>query len=327
MKTLRTEKEITDSWAGDSNKPIISICCAAYNHENYIEEALNGFLIQETKFPFEIIVHDDASTDSTTSIIRQYEKKYPRIIKPIYQIENKYSQGFKIGAHFLYPKAKGIYLAFCEGDDYWICKNKLENQILFLEKNPDIYLSIHPAHILTDGNLVGLSVRHSSSETILSPKLVYTTSGQFCATASMVVVKERIESLPEFFFNVPVGDFFIQALAGINGIHYFPDICSVYRLGNVGSWTNTVFNNHEQYLLKSTKMLKSLNDLHLYLRYPDNKYVQYKINTIYLNLANVYLKQGDFKKFKKNWLLSMKSLRAPRKTDIRLFFGFFKIKF
>ena len=86
------EEEITKDWGQwDVTKPLVSIRCITYNHENYISDALDGFLMQKTTFPFEIVVHDDASTDSTADIIRQYEEEYPNIVKPIYQTEDQNS--------------------------------------------------------------------------------------------------------------------------------------------------------------------------------------------------------------------------------------------
>ncbi|AFJ01907.1 glycosyltransferase [Methylophaga frappieri] len=95
MRNLRSQTEIMASWEGDLSSPVVSICCITYNHDAYIEDALEGFLIQETDFPFEILIHDDASTDRTADIIREYEAAYPNLIKPIYQVENQYSQGKK----------------------------------------------------------------------------------------------------------------------------------------------------------------------------------------------------------------------------------------
>lgn len=94
--------------------------------------------MQKTTFPFEILIHDDASPDGTADIIREYEKKYPLLIKPIYQTENQYSQGkTSVSATWNFPSAKGKYIALCEGDDYWIDENKLQMQADFLEKNPE----------------------------------------------------------------------------------------------------------------------------------------------------------------------------------------------
>ncbi len=121
----------------DNNKLLVSINCITFNHEKYIKEALESFLMQKTNFEYEILIHDDASTDNTADIIRKYEKKYPDIIKPIYQEENQYSKKVNISKNFQYPRAKGKYIAICEGDDYWTDPNKLQKQVDFLESNPE----------------------------------------------------------------------------------------------------------------------------------------------------------------------------------------------
>lgn len=120
-----------------SQKPLVSIVTLAYNHGRYIRQCLDGFVMQVTDFPFEVIIHDDASTDDTAEILREYEQKYPDIIKPIYQKENQYSKGIPIGATYLYPKAQGKYIAECEGDDWWTDSSKLQKQVDFLEAHPE----------------------------------------------------------------------------------------------------------------------------------------------------------------------------------------------
>ena len=130
---------VTDS----ETLPLVSICCITFNHEKYIGQTLEGFLMQKTNFPFEILIHDDASTDATASIIRAYEAKFPHIIKPIYQTENQFSKGIRsMYGVFNFPRASGKYIAMCEGDDYWIDENKLQSQADFLEQNKD-YGLIH----------------------------------------------------------------------------------------------------------------------------------------------------------------------------------------
>ena len=119
-----------------SKTPSVSIVTLAYNHGKYIRQCLEGFVMQVTDFPFEVIIHDDASTDDTAEIIREYEQKYPDIIKPIYQTENQYSKGVAIGATFLYPNAKGKYIAECEGDDWWTDPHKLQKQVDYMESHP-----------------------------------------------------------------------------------------------------------------------------------------------------------------------------------------------
>lgn len=122
---------------------IVSIITLTYNHESYIRECLDGILMQQTSFKFELLIHDDASTDNTANIIREYEAKYPDIIKPIYQTQNQYSQKVPIGCTYLYPRAQGKYIALCEGDDYWTDPLKLQKQVDFLESHPDYVMCSH----------------------------------------------------------------------------------------------------------------------------------------------------------------------------------------
>ncbi len=132
----KRQEQIMENW-GSLREPLVSIVCITFNHEQYISQALDGFLMQKTNFPFEVVIHDDASTDKTADIIRKYEERYPQIIKPIYETENQYS---KIGSLFirnLLPSLKGKYIAGCEGDDYWTNENKLQMQVNFLESHSD----------------------------------------------------------------------------------------------------------------------------------------------------------------------------------------------
>lgn len=119
--------------------PLVSIKCTVYNHEPFLRQCLDGFVMQQTTFPFEAIVHDDASTDGSAAIIREYAEKYPDIIKPIYETENRYHKGFnKIINAAMHPDSK--YIALCEGDDYWTDPHKLQLQVDFLESHPDYVL-------------------------------------------------------------------------------------------------------------------------------------------------------------------------------------------
>lgn len=120
------------------NIPLVAIRCLVYNHAPYLRECLDGFIMQKTTFPFVVIVHDDASIDTSTEIIREYEIKYPQIVKPIYEKENQYSKkdgslGIIVDDAVLKCQAK--YIAFCEGDDYWTDAYKLQKQVDFLEKH------------------------------------------------------------------------------------------------------------------------------------------------------------------------------------------------
>jgi len=133
---LIREEDIIKNWKTTSCK--VSVCCLSFNHEAYIEECLNSILSQNVDFPFEILLHDDASSDRSQEIISQYQKSYPAIIKPILQTENQRSKmGSGMNPKFNFPRATGDYIAFCECDDYWSDKNKLSKQIAFLEENEE----------------------------------------------------------------------------------------------------------------------------------------------------------------------------------------------
>jgi glycosyltransferase involved in cell wall biosynthesis len=123
--------------------PLVSICCLCYNHESYIRECLDGFMMQKTNFVFEVLIHDDASTDKSADIIREYEAKYLEIIKPIYQSENQFSKGVGVTMVYQFPRAQGKYIALCEGDDYWTDPYKLQKQVDFLEANEGYSLCFH----------------------------------------------------------------------------------------------------------------------------------------------------------------------------------------
>lgn len=138
-------------------KPVVSICTLTYNQEKYIRKCLDGILAQQTDFPFEIIVHDDASTDSTPAIIAEYAEKYPGIVKPIYQQENQYAKGLVYIYHLALQRAQGDYVAICEGDDYWIDPQKLQKQVDFLLKHKD-YTMVHTrCRVLYDNDQTALT--------------------------------------------------------------------------------------------------------------------------------------------------------------------------
>ncbi|SEJ29125.1 Glycosyl transferase family 2 [Myroides marinus] len=122
-------------------EPLVSIICLSYNHENYIRECLESLVNQKTDFVYEIIVHDDASLDNSQGIIKEYESNYPDLFKNIYQVENQYSKGPGRVSNIVYQEVSGKYVAFCEGDDYWIDMYKLQKQVDILENDSNVIFS------------------------------------------------------------------------------------------------------------------------------------------------------------------------------------------
>ena len=217
----------------------VSIICNVFNHEKYIRDALEGFVAQKTKFPFEVLVHDDASTDRSAEIIREYEEKYPDIIKPVYQKENQYSKGIKISKTFQQPRVRGKYIAICEGDDYWSDCHKLQKQCDFLDANEDYSMCVCSTtwfNMLTgtaENRCIASEDREIPLEDIILEK-----NGRIFQLASVMVRSEIWKQWPEWRLAFPIGDLPLAILAGLNGrVYMLSDVMTVYRYYSEGSWT------------------------------------------------------------------------------------------
>ncbi|HEC99228.1 MAG TPA: glycosyltransferase [Proteobacteria bacterium] len=227
-------------WKGDIEKPLVSICCITYNHEQYIEDALNGFLGQITDFPFEILINDDASTDNTPEIVRRYAEAYPKLIKAIYQTENKYSKGYMPNPSFNFPRAEGEFIAMCEGDDYWLSQHKLQQQYQIAKDN-QVSVIFHSALELNMDNQDKKVVsRQQNYDGFIPLKDSVLGRGYFMPTASLFfhakIIKER---LYWFENDWPIGDFFLQMILSYEGkIYYIDEPMCLYRRNAQGSWTH-----------------------------------------------------------------------------------------
>lgn len=265
----RTEEDIKKRWHDPTATPLVSISCIAYNHEEFISQAIDGMLMQETTFPFEILIHDDASTDKTAEIISSYVKEYPTLIKPIYQTENQFSKGSDI-VSFNNSRAKGEYIALCEGDDYWTDKEKLQFQISRMKEYNDCQISFHPATIQRNRIISDeVTARHSENDTVFDVKEIIKGDGGFCPTASIIFKKEVIENPPDFFKDTPAGDYFLQILGSIDaGALYINRTMSTYRIHQQGVWTSTA-RDYNALKLFISKMSKSLEEMD---RYYDHQY-------------------------------------------------------
>lgn len=234
---------------GFDDNVMVSVLCLAYNHEKYIRQTLDGFVRQRTNFNYEILIHDDASTDATADIIREYEKKYP-FIKPVYQTENQYSQQNHkpIIETFLLPKAKGKYVAWCEGDDFWTDEEKLQKQVDLLEQNTDCIAAISnvskaningvPYGIISDWNLEGIVSGDNLIRYCLFPGGINTLSFHL---SGLLLRKEVYLSYackpPQYKKEFDVGDIPLFLFIGQQGnVCYTKETMSCYRVGNTDSW-------------------------------------------------------------------------------------------
>lgn len=245
----------------------LSVTCMAYNHEEYIRDALEGFVSQRTDFPFEVLISDDASTDGTAAIIREYAEKYPHIIHPFFQEKNLFSQGIDPLDAVLFPAARGQYLAACEGDDCWTDPEKLQRQVDFLDAHPDYSACVHNSL----GQLIG-----SGEE----PRPLFPSTGDRDVgfdttirgmshsfhTSSIVARREWIVKSPDFRYvgwQYQFTDYAVAIWLSMQGKIRFLDRCmSLYRIGsNPGAWSSGVgqyYDKRVHFVTGEREMLKAV---------------------------------------------------------------------
>lgn len=250
----------------ENSEYVLTIYCLVYNHAKYVRNTLEGFVSQETNYKYEVIVHDDASTDGSQEIIREYAEKYPDIIKPVFQKENQYSKKVGIYKTFISPMISGKYVAICEGDDYWCDNNKLQKQIDYMENHPECSLCVHNTEMIKE-NGKGLGILYNNSkkeEDYTVQEIIECGGGGLFHTSSFMYVKELRDDRPRDFKMSGAGDYPLAIYLATRGnVHYFPQIMSKYRVNAVGSWTskNTDNDVHEKTAILHKSELDRLDDL------------------------------------------------------------------
>lgn len=286
----------------DNNKLLVSICCLTYNHELFIRQCIEGFMIQKTNFKFEVLIHDDASLDNTANIIKEYEHKYPDIIKPIYQTENQYSKGVSLSSRYNWSRSKGKYIAMCEGDDYWIDPLKLQKQVDFLEKNKD-YALVH-TNFRTIKN--SFMEKNHNRKVLIYEGMVKEAllRENFIATVTVCFNKEKFDlAYNQIDKKYLMGDYPAWLAVALNSkIGYLNEVTSVYRvLENSAS--------HSVNKLKQFGFVKSIFEMkfdfidkHNFskdsIKYVNESYCEQLFKySVLLNESNII---NEFKTFTKN---------------------------
>ncbi len=273
---------------------LVSINCTTYNHEKYIADALESFLMQKTNFKYEILIHDDASTDRTAEIIRDYERKYPEIIKPIYQNENQYSKGVKVGT-LNRDRAIGKYIAVCEGDDYWTSSYKLQKQVDFMESNKEFSLCFHSVNIQNElDNKICEYPRLYEVDKIIDDDKLFPHCAKKTPTCSFLYRKELFISLPYFFDKALVGDYPMALILAYRGkVFYFNEAMGVYRR-NVENSSTVVYKNTDLRVIAEKRRKEFLISFDEYTDYKYNQEISDIVNFINISLL-IYDYQGKSK--------------------------------
>jgi glycosyltransferase involved in cell wall biosynthesis len=257
MKLLAplSQEQIISTW-GNKTQPLVSVTIITYNHELYIEQAIMGVMAQVTNFPFEVIIHDDASTDNTQAIIKKYVQKYPQIIIPILQTENHWlGKGINATTTIVWPSAKGKYIAWLEGDDYWTDPYKLQKQVDFLEANPSFSICSHRVTIMNemDNNNSIYPTNIGTSEYDFSDFI----DANKVATCSLFFKSEYLYDIPKWFSKFEFGDWglILYVLAQSKGkMKLIEDTMGVYRIHHGGIYggkkhsVDGLINNYQKHI-------------------------------------------------------------------------------
>lgn len=255
-----------------SKEPLVSIQCLVYNHEPYLRQCLNGFIMQQTNFPFVAVVHDDASTDHSADIIREYAEKYPDIIKPIYETENQYSKHDGSLTRIVNEACMGKYVALCEGDDFWTNPHKLQLQYDAMESHPECTICLSKVTFADrNGNSLGTTIPFGSmvKEGIVNVETLTHTEfyfGKWCFHTSsffirhdMFPVRDRLQSneLKDF----PYGDMPLLLSCLISGPGYFVDQITGYYRTDSGGYNSSLKKNKEKLINNTLRVIKGLQAL------------------------------------------------------------------
>lgn len=275
IKTIREERPL-----------MVTIRCITYNHEPYIRQCLEGFVMQKTNFRFEAIVHDDASTDGTADIIREYAEKYPDIIKPIYETENQYSKHDGSLRKIMDAHTHGKYVAMCEGDDYWTDPLKLQKQVNFLENNPE-YGLVHTYFKFVD----------IENNVIPPPSLFYKQLQQrifdgyiwdyylinpgFILTCTCMYRRSLYLENEKYFLDHGL----FMMIARQSKVYCIREVTAAYRRNPMGAMcTASIYCNRLINRTKLYQLFYYLNNSPCAIYYKNNKYVTSKLGIVYTYL-------------------------------------------
>lgn len=273
--------------------PEISIICNTYNHEKYIAQALDGFLMQKVNVPFEILVHDDASPDGTAEIIRTYAQKHPDVVLPILQTENQASQGKAITPTFQLPRTRGKYVAFCEGDDYWSDPDKLQLQYDFMERHPEYSICCHAYSMVDkDGKLIEERYDLDADGVVPIEKLI---GNQLLVPhfATLFVRRECLNGYGAEFLNKHCSDMILRLYCQAQKpIYYLNRNMSCYRRFTENSWTVKVGQDREKFLavLKDNAAF-----LERYDEYTEGRYTEAIKNELMHRRFEIALLERDYR--------------------------------
>ena len=244
-----------------TQQALVTVILPTHNHAPFIAQAIDSVLMQKTDFSFDILLHDDASTDGTADICRDYAARYPEKITLIAQQVNQYTIDRRIQSHILIPRVLAKYTAILDGDDYWVDPLKLQKQIGYLEAHPDCTLCIGGADLVDVSNNVVGHTKPYDADRMVDPADTIRGGGGFNATNTIVMPTKLLQNLPEFADHVEAEDIPFQLLGALSGYAwYIADTLMAYRVAVPGSWSTRQYNSAMETRVKTSRDLIALNE-------------------------------------------------------------------
>ena len=242
-------------------QPLVTVILPTHNHAPFIAQAIESVLMQKTVFPFDILLHDDASTDGTADICRDYAAKYPEKITLIAQSINQYSIDRRIQSHILIPRVNAKYTAILDGDDYWVGEDRLQKQVQYLEEHPDCTLCVGAADRAdVSGRITGRAAPYEVSRAI-DPDDMIRAGGGFVASDTIVMPTQLLKDMPAFADHTEVEDIPFQLLGALAGYAwYFAETFVVFREAVPGSWSTRQYSAAMETRIKTSRELIALNE-------------------------------------------------------------------
>ena len=300
---------------------LVSIVCITYNHEKYISKCIDSIISQQTSFNFELIIHDDCSTDETINILKQYKNKYPTIISLILEEKNVYSQGINILDDIVIPQVKGKYIAFCEGDDYWIDNYKLQKQIDGLLLNPECWICAHAVKVVDESDTKVIDkIAPINTNGIIPIEDVIRGDGGFVGTNSLVIAIDAFKKSYDFR-KIYALDYFLQIMGSIHGgMLYISDEMSAYRLFSNGSWTLNMMQDKDKYIKHFKRKIQALQKVNDETNYKYNSLIYNKILDSEYNILCLENKHKEVLKKENIGMLNVISTKDKVKLFINILF-------
>ena len=303
--------------------PLVSVSMITYNHESLIEEAINSVLMQETNFPFELVISNDNSPDITDEIIKKILREHPKSESIRYFFHEK-NMGMMANSMDNLRRCTGEYIAFCEGDDAWTDPSKLQIQIDEMKKHPLCDISFHPSYVFSGFQKTNSIYALEAFKTkIFSPSEIIIGGGEFCPTASLLMKRSVLNKLPPFINEAPVGDYFLQIAGSLGGgALYLNRIMSLYRINTDFSWNSglNVLKKKAAFFEQYSKSLRMLNQ-NMVRAY--EKEIHYEIKKHYKNLSFIYLRQKKMSEYKKLYENTIKDIYGKSGLKLLYYIGLF----